>query len=108
MALPRLVWDVVVNLTFGCYVLRNERQPERQLPHYTVYAACADIAEGQVLGIPGRGSEPRDALCPCERCCLPLHVLLGVHFHTVELEELNQNKGTRFGKILHCFNCCMI
>lgn len=91
MALPHLGWDVVVNSTFGCCVLRNERQPKRQLPHYTVYTVCAHVAKGQVLRIPARGSEPWDALCPCERCCLPLHVLLGVHFHTVELEELRKH-----------------
>lgn len=91
MALPHLGWDVVVNSTFGCCVLRNERQPKRQLPHYTVYTVCAHVAKGQVLGIPARGSEPWDALCPCERCCLPLHVLLGVHFHTVQLEELREH-----------------
>lgn len=49
----------------------------------------------------------REAVCHCNFCMVS-YVLLGIYFQMVKLEELNQNKGTCFGKILCCSNCCVI
>lgn len=48
-----------------------------------------------------------DAVVNCS-FCMVFYILLGTYFQMVKLEELSQNKGTCFGKILCCFNCCVI
>lgn len=113
MPLPHLGWDAVVNSIFGYYSwpLRNERQHKETAPTLR----CVQCARGAGAGDPcwGRWATKypcvrmRAAACHCSFCVVS-YVLLGIYFQMVKLEELSQNKNTCLGKILCCFNCCMI
>lgn len=72
MSPPHLGWDAVANSIFGYFSwpLRNERQHRETAPMlHSVHWACWHT-EGQMLGIPARGGEPRDThVSVCEKLC---------------------------------------
>lgn len=114
---PHLGWDAVVNSIFGYYSwpLRNERQHRETAPTLHSVHCVRQRTRGAGAGDPCRGRRAmrypcvymRDAACHCSFCVVS-YILLGIYFQMVKLEELSQNKGTCFGKILCCFNCCVI
>lgn len=103
---PHLGWDAVGNSIFGCYSwpLRNERQ-HRDSSHATQRALCMPAyPRGRCWGsLPGAASH-KIPVCPYARCCMPLQLLRGFLRPSGDLLwDL-----PCFGKILCCFNCCVI
>lgn len=116
MPLPHLGWDAVLNSIFSYYSLpmRNERQ-HRDSSHATQRALCTPVYRGAGAGDPCQRRWATRYPCVCTQnaashCSFRMvsYILLGIYFQMVKLEELSQNEGTCFGKILCCFNCCVI
>lgn len=103
-ATPRLGCCRELNFRLLFLAIEKWEAAQRQLPCYTACAVRASVPEGQVLGIlPGAASH-KIPVYPCARCCMPLQLLRGFLRPSGDLlRDL-----PCFGKILCCFNCCVI
>lgn len=103
-ATPRLGCCRELNFRLLFLAIEKWEAAQRQLSCYTACTVHAGVPEGQVLGIPAGCGEPQDTRVSV---CEMLHATAASAWFPTSFWGFTLG-FTLFGKILCCFNCCMI